>query len=409
MQRYQKWIVTLGIMAVAPSITMAELPSFLKFGKSTHRPTSQRQVVGTPSNQQAAEKIAAALRDAKLRGFDIGIEVQDGVATLTGKIADASHKAKATQIASKVRGVRRVNNKLTLLAASRLPAETVAKSAADKKPVRSPIQPVGHEDGGQAASEGVQVASFEPTGSEPGIEQAHFTPENSESGVKPVGYQAPDANASANAERIAKAGNQIMAERVAKALSRAKLQGYDIEIRYDNGTAMLGGSVTAPQQVAMATQVVSNIPGVRQVDNQLTVAPPADAVQSYPPMPVPVMPVNYQGGPGPQPSVGPGPGGMSAPPSYGHPGRQGSHVAYNMPNLPEHAWPSYASYPNYAQVSYPKEYSASAWPYIGPFYPYPQVPLGWRQAQLEWDDGHWSLNFRPRTDKWFWFLHPKNW
>ena len=80
-----------------------------------------------------------------------------------------------------------------------------------------------------------------------------------------------------------------------------------------------------------------------------------------------------------------------------------------MPNMPEHAWPSYASYPNYSQVSYPKEYSPSAWPYIGPFYPYPQVPLGWRKAQLEWDDGYWNLNFNPRTDRWWWFLNPENW
>ena len=81
----------------------------------------------------------------------------------------------------------------------------------------------------------------------------------------------------------------------------------------------------------------------------------------------------------------------------------------NNPSLPPYAWPSYASYPNYAQVTYPQQYSASAWPYIGPFYPYPQVPLGWRQVQLEWDDGSWNLNFRPRTDRWWWFLDPKNW
>ncbi len=47
---------------------------------------------------------------------------------------------------------------------------------------------------------------------------------------------------------------------------------------------------------------------------------------------------------------------------------------YDQPNMPNYAWPSYAAYPNYAAVTYPKQYSASAWPYIGPFYPYPQVP-----------------------------------
>ena len=71
------------------------------------------------------------------------------------------------------------------------------------------------------------------------------------------------------------------------------------------------------------------------------------------------------------------------PQSYGHPGAGASQAVFNSPNLPEYAWPTYASYPNYAQVTYPKQYSASAWPYIGPFYPYPQIPMGWRQVQLD--------------------------
>lgn len=67
---------------------------------------------------------------------------------------------------------------------------------------------------------------------------------------------------------------------------------------------------------------------------------------------------------------------------------------YDSPSMPNYAWPSYAAYPNYAAVTYPKQYSASAWPYIGPFYPYPQVPLGWRKVTLEWDDGWWMLDFK---------------
>ena len=103
---------------------------------------------------------------------------------------------------------------------------------------------------------------------------------------------------------------------------------------------------------------------------------------------------------------------MMVPPGAGpsaHGGGAPSHLAYDLPNLPSYSWPTYASYPNYASLTYPKEYSASAWPYVGPFYPYPQVPLGWRQVQMEWDDGYWNLNFNPRTDKWFWYLDPKNW
>ncbi len=67
---------------------------------------------------------------------------------------------------------------------------------------------------------------------------------------------------------------------------------------------------------------------------------------------------------------------------------------YDQPTVPNYAWPSYAAHPNYAAVTYPRQYSPSAWPYIGPFYPYPQVPLGWRKVTLEWDDGWWWLDFK---------------
>ena len=83
--------------------------------------------------------------------------------------------------------------------------------------------------------------------------------------------------------------------------------------------------------------------------------------------------------------------------------------AYSNPQLPKHAWPAYAQYPNSAAVSYPTQYSASAWPYIGPFYPYPQVPMGWREVSLEWDDGHWQLDFEKKKDAWYWLFKPKNW
>ena len=70
---------------------------------------------------------------------------------------------------------------------------------------------------------------------------------------------------------------------------------------------------------------------------------------------------------------------------------------YDTPNLPSYAWPGYAAYPNYAALTYPQQYSPSAFPYIGPFYPYPQVPLGWRRVALEWDDGWWHLDFSDRS------------
>ncbi len=108
-----------------------------------------------------------------------------------------------------------------------------------------------------------------------------------------------------------------------------------------------------------------------------------------------VRPVSY-GGPamgagGPMMAGGP----MGAGPMPAGPGQA---VSYDNPQLPGYAWPSYAANPNYAALTYPKQYSPSAWPYIGPFYPYPQVPLGWRKVTLEWDDGWWFLDFKDCKD-----------
>ena len=77
-------------------------------------------------------------------------------------------------------------------------------------------------------------------------------------------------------------------------------------------------------------------------------------------------------------------------------GYGGQPLGSESPSLPGYAWPSYAAHPNFGNVSYPQQYSPSAWPYIGPFYPYPQVPLGWRKVTLEWDDGFWQLDFHDR-------------
>ncbi len=80
---------------------------------------------------------------------------------------------------------------------------------------------------------------------------------------------------------------------------------------------------------------------------------------------------------------------------YGGGGAYGG-VSYENPQMPNYAWPAYAAHPNYAGVTYPKQYSPMAWPYIGPFHPYPQVPLGWRKVCLEWDDGWWQLDFKSK-------------
>ena len=205
------------------------------------------------------------------------------------------------------------------------------------------------------------------------------------------------------------------------------LKGHDISVEYKGGVARLTGHAPSLGHKAAITKVVAGVPDVKRVDNQLRISAPAkpaaQQTAARPSNPSGIQLASAEESPNygrvtrvptsvPRAAIqqvqAEEPVGAPIP-SYGAMATPASHAVYDMPNVPTHAWPAYASYPNYAQVTYPKEYSAAAWPYIGPFYPYPQVPLGWRKAQLEWDDGYWKLNFSPRTEKWWWFLAPKNW
>jgi osmotically-inducible protein OsmY len=354
MRRYPKWVLTLGIVAVTPGLaTAAGFP----FGSDADA-SSTAATPKTSRNQKVAEDIALALKRAQFHGYEIEIEYKEGVATLTGKVSDPRQKVKANQVVGAVPGVRRLDNRLAVIA-----------------PRTGAIRQVS--------------ADTEAAGS---------------------ATQAAGASAAAPS-------NQEKAMQIGRALEAGGLNGYDVEILFQNGQAVLRGTVGTPQQVAVAGRMAQSVPGVQAVSNQLRCgqmpAPPQGnpryAMAGYQAPGAPLTPGVTPGIPGPggpAPAVGPG-GAMGAPMPATGPVPAGP--VYDNPNIPEYAWPTYAQFPNYAAVTYPSQYSASAWPYIGPFYPYPQVPLNWRKVQLEWSDGHWDLKFDSRTDRWWWFLNPANW
>lgn len=382
MSKCRKWVLTLGLLAVTPGITMAGLK--LPFSRSAKQASSARPTPGE-FNQRIADNIASALQAANIRGFDIAIEQRDGTATLTGKVADNRLKVRATEIVERVRGVVRVDNRLKIIGSAARQPEGLFGSDVT-------AQPIQRIDFQVPVPERLLTDDVTPLSGTP---------------VNPF------------AQPTSTQDNQAVAQKIADALAQASLSGYDVEVRYMNGTALLAGTVRDAAQRAKAEQAAASVAGVNNVQNRLQVLGQPFAPQSGYLAGRRFAPATYQPAPGQQPPMpgGVAPprqayGGASAVPmpmSYGHPGAGAAQAVFNSPNLPDYAWPSYASYPNYSQVAYPQEYSASAWPYIGPFYPYPQIPLGWRQVQLEWDDGSWNLNFRPRTDKWWWFLNPKNW
>jgi osmotically-inducible protein OsmY len=371
MRRYHSWLAALGLAAATPGLALAGPLSLFSSGSDSKPAASETDAKAI--NQRTANDIAKALRAAKLSGYNIEVEYKGGVATLIGEVPTAQQRDMAAHVTEQVPGVRSVSNQLTCKQEARKPA--ARQAAAVSRQPKAPIQ------------------------------QAEFAESRAAGG---------------------EASNQVMADQIASALRSSRFSGQGVEIQFQEGVAMISGSVSDPQRRAFATSIIGRVPGVKRVDNQLEV------VAAQPRAARPIQQVQYdeqqmqQGGPmGPPPGAypGQGQGGYEAYPAgmmQGGPGGPGpmpgamamngtNPVMYDQPNLPQGAWPAYASYPNFAAVTYPKQYAASAWPYIGPFHPYPQVPLGWRKVQLEWDDGYWQLNFRPRTDRWWWFLDYRNW
>lgn len=462
MLRFRKWVLSVGVVAATSGAAFGG-----PFDVFKSQPADPANAATEAHNQRVAEHVAQKLRAQKLRGFDIEIVVQDGVCRLGGKIASAEQKQLATQVASQVSGVSSVQNQLTVLEqrptqpapapaqATRLPQSGI-QQAAYQAPASQPqkIKQAGFF--GRMKNLGkrrqpAQQQSAAPSEQDVAMQigqaihqmglKGHRINLKFQQGVATLSGSVQDPRhiaaitqaVSQNPyvrqvdNRLSAPGmmqpalfggpaapggggsNQAIANQIAQTIGQYQVAGMDIEVRYNNGIATLAGTVAHPQQKMFAQQVAMSVPGVQNVNNQLSFGPPPSAIQ----------PVAYQQPMGPGgPMMGPGgpqmgPGGpQMMPPGGGgqaHGGGAPSHLAYDLPNLPNHSWPTYSSYPNYASVTYPKEYSASSWPYIGPFYPYPQVPLGWRKVQMEWDDGYWNLNFDSRTDKWFWYLDPKNW
>jgi hypothetical protein len=201
--------------------------------------------------------------------------------------------------------------------------------------------------------------------------------------------------------------NQATANAVASTLKSSRnLSSYRIEIEAQAGVVTLSGSVSSPAQKQEAIELVRRVAGVSGVVDQIRLADTR------------VRPAQYQvamgggglfhrgGGSAPMMEEG---STTMAPAADGSPIPEGAaggpgHVA--LPNQPNYAWPSYAPTGNFSAVGYPTAYPWQAWPNIGPFYPYPEVPQDWRAVTLRWDDGIWWLDFKKNYTRPFFTPYP---
>lgn len=302
-------------------------------------------------NEALIEALAAKLNEhkqaGKLKDFDINLSADNGVVTVTGEVADAMQRDLILGTIRRTSGVAQVVNLLGVA------AEPVAQAAPE--PIRSEPAPT-------------------PAPAQPAVESprpiARLVPQRA--AEHPVVPAVENDDPRTAGSVIPTAGPPQP-----PALQPIPAPQGPVQVAGSNGVAYTAYPVqTAPAPFHPAPGYSQMPAAPHMAQRPLAFAPaggaaPVSGMQAMPA--VPQMPAHM-----------PGPGFGAAPARFDH------------PNMPGYAWPSYASHPNYAAVTYPKQYSASAWPYMGPFYPYPQVPLGWRKVSLQWDDGWWFLDFKDK-------------
>ena len=205
--------------------------------------------------------------------------------------------------------------------------------------------------------------------------------------VKPAGDLTPRRELPAN---------QQVANAIVEHLRQSgQLHRYTIDVLFANGTADLSGSVADQLQREEALRIVQGVPGVERVRDHLVLAGAEVVMQAQANLPPLQEPL-----PAPKREPAAGNGGPVEPtPIYQAP--PPSPTDLNPPKMPPYAWPTYAPYNNFSRVAYPLQYPYQAWPYIGPLYPFPKIPLGWRSVKLEWQDGYWFYSMHSNSHDWW--------
>ena len=250
-----------------------------------------------------------------------------------------------------------------------------------------------------------------------------------------LGLMAASAALPAIAQDAIPSTNQQTADAIAASLrSHAELTRSRISIETREGTVFLAGTVASPALKVEAVRRAGQTPGVVSVVDRLRVTgdsrvrtvqfQPAGPAMGGQPTDLAMGGGLFHHNNGAMPADGgmmmnPSASGMTngAPaganptqaPAYDGPlpeGAAGMSAPGATAGQPNYAWPSYAPPGNFSAVGYPTAYPWQAFPNIGPFYPYPEVPLDWRAVTLRWDDGIWWLDFRKHYTRPFFTPYP---
>jgi hyperosmotically inducible periplasmic protein len=238
-----------------------------------------RQRLGLSGDSKTASNVKAALNLSKRASpFNIGVQSQDGIVTLTGQVSSESTKTLAEEIARDTPGVREVKNEIAVDRAAQPESES---AHVDDLEIRAAVlEALTHspELGGKKIDVKVEnrmvalSGSVETQAQRNGAEQVARAAD----GVAGVTNEITVTNPTAPSEPASNPPTDPNAD-LAK---RVKFELYEtgafdtltINVKAQDGNVTLTGTVRSRAEQVLATFVAQGSPGAKKVVNQLQVA-----------------------------------------------------------------------------------------------------------------------------------------
>lgn len=248
------------------SITLvATASALLSFGQSLQAATSD-------------EAIVTATRDSYvfrtfLKGDQVSAQSTDGVVTLTGTVADASHKSLAEDTVSNLTGVRKVENKLTI-------KSEVAADNADWWTSLKVKNVLMFHNNVSAVATGVNTVNgvVTLTGEATSLAQKELTAEYAQD---VDGVTSVENKMTVVAPAVAPVREQTALERLDDASITAQIKAalaihrstsaLTTNVQTKDGVVTVGGIAKNDAERSLVTKLVTDIKGVTKVVNDMTI------------------------------------------------------------------------------------------------------------------------------------------
>jgi hyperosmotically inducible protein len=204
-----------------------------------------------------------------LKNNDIKVESKDGVVTLTGTVDEESHKSLAQETVAGLPGVKSVDNKLSVK--GERPAEnsdawliTKVKTTLLFHRNVSALTEVSAKDGivtlrGEAVSTAEKDLTTEYTKDIEGVKDVNneMTVSSSPKKKETIGAKLDDASITAQVKLVL--------------LGHRSTSAVQTKVETKNGVVILSGKAKDAAEIDLVTKYVSDIKGVKRVNNRMTV------------------------------------------------------------------------------------------------------------------------------------------